>query len=244
MTEPNFYPDPITRGKYTGGYRSPPGSDFLPSWADTRSEQLWLAFDIVTIMVPGGAMISGLSKAKWLRRFYKAERASDKTKAFGVASAEVMTAMPIRSGLLLSGVAVNTPVGPFYWHRRVAQVYADATIMYYRDREGRIRSYLPSDFQIEQSTRTGDSLTSKPGVQPKRFTSGSGLASLSSVKGGGQPEKFSIARGTRTRRKSPRPVAARGRSRPRRDRFREPFIKNNKITPPSVVRARFRRKYV
>lgn len=243
MTDPNFYPDPITRGRYHGGYRSPPGSDFLPSWADSRSEQLWLAFDIATIMVPGGAFISGLSKAKWLRRFYKAERTSDKAK-IGEATVQTMVDMPIRSSLLLSGIAANTPVGPFYWHGQVFQTYKDATIAYYRDREGKIQSYLPSDFLIEQSTRTGDSLTSKPGVQPKRFTSGSGLASLRSFKGGGQPETFSIARGTRTRRKSPLPVAARGRSRPRRDRFREPFIKNNKITPPSVVRARFRRKYV
>lgn len=240
MTD-DTYQDPIMRGEYVGQYR---GSDFLPSWADTRREQAWLAFDIVTIMVPGGAMISGLSKAKWLRRFYQAERASDKTKAFGVASAEVLTAMPIRSGLLGLGLARHTPVGPFYWTGQVAQTYKDATIMYYRDREGKIRSYLPSDLQNEQSTRTGQSLTSRPGVQATRFTSGTGLASLRSVKGGGQPEKFSIARGTRTRRKSPRPVTARGRSRPRRDRFREPFIKNNKITPPSVVRARFQRKYV
>lgn len=243
MTDPNFYPDPITRGKYTGGYRSPPGSDFLPSWADTRREQAWLAFDIVTIMVPGGAMISGLSKAKWLRRFYKAERTSDKAR-IGEASVQTMIDMPIRTGLMLSGVALNTPVGPFYWNSRVVQTYGDASIMYYRDREGVIRTILPSERSIEQSTRPGDSLTSKPGGQARRFTSGSGLASLSSVSGGGQPERFSIARGTRTRRKSPRPVASRGRSRPRRDRFRDQVIPNNKITPPSVVRARFRRKYV
>lgn len=240
MTD-DSYQDPIMRGEYVGQYR---GSDFLPSWADTRSEQLWLAFDIATIMVPGGAMISGLSKAKWLRRFYRAERASDKTKAFGVASAEVLTAMPVRSGLLGLGIARHTPVGPFYWTGQIAQTYKDATIMYYRDREGKIRSYLPSDLQNEQSTRPGVSLTSKPGGQARRFTSGTGLASLSSVKGGGQPEKFSIARGNRTRRKSPRPVARRGKSRPRRDRFRDPVIPNNKITPPSVVRARFKRKYV
>lgn len=227
-----------------GGYGSPAGSEFLPSWADTRRERAWLAFDIATIMVPGGAMISGLSKAKWLRRFYKAEKAADKTKSIGVASAEVMTSMPIRSGLLMAGVAIHTPVGPFYWAGHVAQTYKDVTIMYYRDREGRIRTYLPSDSLIEQSTRPGDSLTSKPGGQPKRFTSGTGLASLKSMSGGGQPERFSIARGTRTRRKSPRPVSSRGRSRPRRDRFRDQVIPNNKITPPSVVRARFRRKYV
>ena len=77
MTD-DTYQDPIMRGEYVGQYR---GSDFLPSWADTRREQAWLAFDIVTIMVPGGAMISGLSKAKWLRRFYQAERASDKNES-------------------------------------------------------------------------------------------------------------------------------------------------------------------
>ena len=213
-----------------------------PSKLETAS---FLAFDVAPLFTPFAA-ISGFRRASFLRKIISAGRAGD--KAFDVAlAADKAGDMRLASTLFAAGFLHNaTYYGTSKWaHRQIMQDIGESTIMYYMDREGRIKAILPSDLVISQFKGQGEqsrSLTKQTRSSQSPLVEGTGIERLRSFS---RPSTLAsnwvIASSRRDR---PRKSSTSG----GRDR-REPTRSANKISPwcprhkqrhwCSVTRAKF-----
>lgn len=126
-------------------------------------------------------MVSGVRKAGYLRTLYVAGRGGD--KAFDTARVvDKAGDMQVGTTLFAAGMAGSAAYygTPLHLRDQAFQTVGETTIMYYRDREMRIRAILPSERVINQlwgqsrgvqgevlpaARRTAESFFDKDGLQ-------------------------------------------------------------------------------
>ncbi len=140
-----------------GGGRGLQAMDFYPSWGPNRREAFWIALDIGLYFTPLQALAL-TNKARLAIKLALAERKASKAQdayRLGRVSAEILTSTPGRTGLMVAMSApgaVITASGLWVVPLMAGDI-RDASIAYYRDREGRIRVISPNLSHIQFESR-------------------------------------------------------------------------------------------
>ncbi len=188
--------------------------DFYPSWGPNRYQTAtFLLFDVAPLFTPF-AMISGIRKASYIRKLIQAYRGADKaTDAARLAAVgQAMVDMPIRTGLIMAG-GTTLVSGQWVIYNMGTDV-AQVSVGIYLDREGRVRTFLPSDQLIE--SRGGQGVVLPAARRPRSFFSEDGIARLSEIERSRTPLNiWPVATGT-TKIQRGNPLAEGPGSRPRR----------------------------
>lgn len=197
--------------------------DFYPSWGPSRREAAWIALDIGLYFTPFAALAL-TNKARLGIKLLLAERQASKAQdAFrlGQTSVKILGSTPVRTGLMVAlsaPGAVVTSSGLWVVPLMVGDI-RDASIAYYRDREGRIRVISPnlSHIQFESrgaqgtvlpAARRAESFFSEDGIQRLAATSLSRTSpsqwhiAILSGRSRGIPAEHPLAEGPRTRARS------------------------------------------
>ncbi len=159
--------------------------DFYPSWGPNRREAAWIALDIALLFTPM-SVLSGINKGRLALKLWKLERAADKTHdayRLGAASRDFLIGRKIRTGAM---VALGAP-GAFVTTSGIwviplqAATVRDTVIGIYRDREGRIRTYLPNLSNPLYESRGGQGTVLPAARRPRSFFSGDGIVKLAAT---------------------------------------------------------------
>lgn len=180
----------------------------LSSVSRSKWEVARFVLDWSLILIPGGAIFSGVRKASYIRTGYIAVKAAPKGTKLTALEAYVV-GKPIRSALVAgasAGTAWNHPAtNPLYYQIKIAGVHGDYIIGQYIDREGVIRTFLPSG-QIMSGLRD----TSRTGTEARSFYDMNGLGLLKSM-GTPTPESPRISSTSGRRKASQRSRGPKGR---------------------------------
>ena len=165
-------------GTYDGDLSA---SDVYSGFAADKWEVAKFVFDWGLILVPGGAIVSGVRKASYIRKGYKAVKTAPKGGKLTALEAFVV-GRPIRSTLFVGGSAgtvAMSPINPLYYQIKIAGEVGTFIVGQYIDREGRVRSFLPSDQIL--SGLGGHSATSRTGTEARSFYDMNGLGLLKTI---------------------------------------------------------------
>ncbi len=213
--------------------------DFYPSWGPDRRQALWLAIDIGLLFTPV-SVLSGINKGRLLVKLYRAERTADKTidaYRLGHAARDVLIARKVRTGLMVGlgapGAFVTT--SGIWIIPSMAGTVRDAAIGVYRDREGRVKLYLPNLSNPLYESR-GDQGTVLPAARRSRsFFDEDGIARLKSInRSRTSPSQWRLASRTDRTNYAVNPLAEGPRSRARS----APTRSGKKISPWCPVHRR------
>ncbi len=177
-------------------------SDVYAGFGADKWEIAKFVFDWGLILVPGGAIVSGVRKASYIRTGYKVVRAAPKGGKLTALEAFVV-GRPIRSALFAGGslgtAAMHPATNPLYYQIQIAAEGTNYIIGQYIDREGRVRTFLPSGQIL--SGLGGQSATSRTGTEARSFSDMNGLGLLKSMSTP-TPESFTI-RASESRKRTP-----------------------------------------
>ncbi len=184
-------------GTSSGGL-SLSGMDFYPSWGPNRREAAWLAFDIGLLFTPA-SLLSGINKGRLALKLLRAERAADKTVdtyRLGAAARDILIQRRVRTGLMIGlgapGAFVTT--SGLWVVPMMASEVGDVAIGIYRDRDGRIRTFLPNLSNPQYESRGGQGTVLPAARRPRSFFDGKGIATLASTNVSRTPQsQWSIA---------------------------------------------------
>ncbi len=180
-------------------------SDVYAGLGADKWEIAKFVFDWGIILIPGGAIVSGVRKASYIRTGYKVVRAAPKGGKLTALEAFVV-GRPIRSALFAGGslgtAAMHPATNPLYYQIQIAAEGTNYIIGQYIDREGRVQTFLPSG-QILSGL---GGYTSRTGTEARSFSDMNGLGLLKSMSTP-TPESFTIGasesrKRTPTRRRS------------------------------------------
>lgn len=163
------------------------------------------------------AIFSGIRRAMYVRRGIQATRAAPAGSRM-LAVERYMVERPIRSTLFLAGGTAGvtvSPISPIYPQILLAQGTADHLIAYYMDREGRIKSFIPTDVFIREYLESLGEDSTSTGTPPsfRSFYDLDGLGAMKTIMGATPITSFEIAPYTGNARKiknKPRMVRRRG----------------------------------
>ena len=143
-------------------------------------------FDWGLILVPGGAALSSVRKASYIRKGYKVVKSAPKGGKLTALEAYVV-GRPIRSTLFAGvGLASTPATNPLYIQTRMAGEVGTYIFGQYLDHEGKVRTFLPSG-QILSGL---GGYTSRTGTEARSFFDMNGMGLLKSISTP-TPETFS-----------------------------------------------------
>lgn len=156
-------------------------------WGDVASRLAADKWDVArfvfnwgAILVPGGAILSNVRKASYIRKGYKVVRDAPRGRKL-TALEEYVVSRPIRSTLFAGGgvgTAVSHPAtNPLYYQIQIGMEGNSYIIGQYLDREGKLRNYLPSG-QILSGL---GGYTSRTGTEARSFMDMNGIGLLKSI---------------------------------------------------------------
>ncbi len=175
------------------------GPSGFPGGYVTKWQYAEFVFDWGLILYRGGAIVSQIRGASYIRRGYKVVKEAPKGGKLTALEAFVV-GRPIRSALFAGGslgtVAMHPATNPLYYQIQIGADVNTYVIGQYIDREGRIRTFLPSGQIL--SGLGGYNATSRTGTEARSFYDMNGLGLLKSM-GTPTPETFEEASESRKR---------------------------------------------
>ena len=174
---------------YGGEVDGPSG---FPGGYVTKWQYAKFVWDWGLILVPGGAIVSQARQASYIRKAYKVvEKAPTGTKLTALEA--FVVGRPIRSALFAGGslgtAAMHPATNPLYYQIQIAAEGHRYVIGQYIDREGRVRTFLPTGQIL--SGLGGQSATSRTGTEARSFYDMNGLGLLKSISTP-TPESFTL----------------------------------------------------
>ena len=200
----NEYGGEITAGDVYSGLPVP------SKWEAAR-----FVFDWGLLLVPGGAILSGVRKASYIRKGYKVVKSAPKGGKL-TSLERYIVGRPIRTGLFAGGslgtAAAHPSTNPLYYQITAAGDVGSYVIGQYIDREGRVRTFLPSG-QILSGL---GGYTSRTGTEARSFSDMNGLGLLKSIgTPTPTPESFTLGASKSRKRTSARRRSRSDSSKPR-----------------------------
>ncbi len=159
--------------------------DFYPSWGPNRREAAWIALDIALLFTPI-SLLSGINRGRFALKLLRAERAADKTVdtyRLGAAAGDILIQRRVRTGLMIGlgapGAFVTT--SGLWIVPLMGSEIGNATIGIYRDREGRIQTFLPNLSHPQYESRGGQGTALPAARRPRTFFDEDGIARLKPI---------------------------------------------------------------